>query len=397
MSLQARMRRSAARVQRLRHDNAYFFHQSIAAPDDVWVDIDGQRMLMLSSYNYLSLQRSPEVISEVELQLKRFGTSAGGSPLLSGTTAAHLGLQSELAAFIGQDDAMLFSSGYVANLTTISTLVDRGDWVIADELNHASIMDGCRLSGATFKRYRHNDAAHLDETLAGAPSEATKLVIADGVFSMDGDILDLPSISAACRRHGALLMVDEAHSLGVLGPTGRGVEEHWGTRGLVDVHMGVLSKALPSSGGYVAASRALVDYLRHNAHGYIFSGSLSPASVAAARSALAVLEREPQRVTRLRQQSDGFRAALQARGLNTGTSLTPIVPIVVGDERNAHALARHMQHNGFFALAVVPPAVPNTTCRIRFCVNAGHAAVDLERAAETLRQGCLQLGIEASH
>ena len=294
------------------------------------------------------------------------------------------------------NDAITYSSGYATNLATISTLVGRNDWVLSDKWNHASIVDGCLLSRAEFVRFRHNDMNDLARQLRKAPAGVSKLVVADAVFSMDGDIVDLPALVEVCRRYGARLMIDEAHSLGVLGKTGRGIEEHFDMPGVIDIKMGTLSKTIPAIGGYIAGSQELITYLKHVARAFVFSAALPPPVAAAAKAAFEVLEDEAvERKTILQRNVEHFLGGLKALGFNTGRTVTPIIPVIVGTDERAMAMTHLLQEDGIFALSVLPPAVPEGTSRIRANVTAAHTVEDIDDALAAFARAGRSLGIIA--
>jgi len=305
----------------------------------------------------------------------------------------HQELEETIAEFKETEEAVTFSSGYATNLSVISTLVGRHDYVFSDKLNHASIVDGCLLSGAKFVRFRHNEIDDLEARLKAAPASAAKLVVADAVFSMDGDIIDLPHVAEVCRRHQAWLMIDEAHSVGVLGATGRGIEEHFGTPGVIDIKMGTLSKTIPSVGGYVAGSADLIRYLRHTARAYIFSAALPPAQAAAAREAFQVILDEPWRVAALKRNAAQFLSGLKARGMNTLQSETAIVPVLCGTDDAAFRMTREAQLEDVFALPVVSPAVPEGLARLRATVTAAHTTDEIERAMDVFARAAKKAGV----
>lgn len=372
------------RLTEMQQRELYFYHKPLEEVQNCWAKLDSHPVLLLSSYSYLGLQQDPRIREASNLAWKRFGNGSQGSPLLAGTTTAHVELQEELADFLACEEAMLFSSGYVANLATISTLCGPGDFVFSDKLNHASIVDGCALSGARVQRFRHNDIAHLERLLAEAPTTKTKLVVIDAVFSMDGDIANLPSISNLCRKYGAYLMVDEAHSLGVLGQKGKGIEEHFNLFGSIDIKMGVMSKAIPCTGAYIGGQRDLIDYLKHSARGYIFSGSLLPTIAASALASLRILKEEPWRVSRLRTVSRIMREQFSNLGISSGKGDTPIIPVITGEEDSTLEIVRQIQNDGVLVFGVLPPAVPPGTCRLRICANAAMTDNDIDFATQTV-------------
>lgn len=335
-------------VEQLHNDDLYFYLEVIEDLRGAKVLVRGYgEMLMLSSYSYLGLLRHPDIEQAAKQAIDEFGTGTHGVRLLAGTTPLHVGLEETIAKFKQTEAAVVFSSGYVTNLSALSALVGRGDYVIGDKLNHASLVDGCLFSGATFMRFRHNDMNSLRKRLQSLPKQANKLVVADAVFSMDGDIFNLPDAVDICRRHGAYLMIDEAHSLGVLGATGHGIEEHFGLEpSSINVKMGTLSKTIPSVGGYIAGSEKLVELLKHNGRGFVYSAALPPAQVAAAHEAFRVIEREQWRLQRLTENSNYFRESLNAMGFNTLNSQTAIVPVICGETQTAGRVARHCQKSG---------------------------------------------------
>ena len=368
------------RVRSLQAQGLYFLQVPSSALDGPWVTVGERRMLMMASYSYLGLIGHPDIARAARDAIDRFGSGTHGVRLLAGTLTLHRELEETISRFKQAEDAVAYSSGYVTNLSVISTLVGRGDAVISDKLNHASIVDGCLLSRANFLRFKHNDMADLERALVRAGS-AAKLVVVDAVFSMDGDVTNLPDVSRLCKRYGAWLMVDEAHSLGVLGRTGRGIEEHFGLPAdTIDIKMGTLSKTIPSVGGYVAGKRDLVTYLKHVSRAYIFSAALPPASTAAAKAAFDVIEREAWRVEKLRHVSRLFLSGLKALGFDTLLSETAIVPLITGSDERAFEMTRACHHQDVFALPVVSPAVPVGLSRLRATVTAAHEPEHVERA-----------------
>ncbi|GAA1646857.1 aminotransferase class I/II-fold pyridoxal phosphate-dependent enzyme [Actinoplanes couchii] len=360
-----------------RHSFLPFTHEQ----DSPYVDFEGSRYLMMSGYSYLGLAGDPRVKAAAKAAVDQYGTGAHGVRALAGSLPLHEELETAVARTMGREAAMVFGSGYAANVGTVGALVGPGDTVLIDKLDHASIVDGCQLSGATVTRFRHNDPEHLDRRLADAKGTGLKLVIVDSVYSMDGDVAPLPELRAVCDAHGALLMVDEAHALGVIGATGRGIEEHFGGRALVDVKLGTLSKAVPATGGWVAGPQALIDHLRFNARPFLFSAALAPAQAGAALETLRILDAEPHRVTHIQRESARLRETLNKAGIDTGTSETAVIPIIAGSDEKAYDLATACRKAGVIGLPVVSPAVPNTQARLRIAVTARHSAQDLDVAA----------------
>ncbi len=362
-------------------DRRHSFLPFTPESDSPYVDFEGDRYLMMSGYSYLGLAGDPRVKQAAKDAVDAYGTGAHGVRALAGSMPLHVELETQVARAMGREAAMVFGSGYAANVGTIGALVGPGDTVFIDKIDHASIVDGCQLSGATVTRFRHNDVEHLDRRLSDAKGTGLRLVIVDSVYSMDGDIAPLPELRKVCDAHGALLMVDEAHALGVIGATGRGIEEHFGGGTLVDVKLGTLSKAVPATGGWVAGPQALIDHLRFHARPFLFSAALAPAQAGAALETLRILEREPERVTRIQQESARLRETLRAAGMNIGTSETAVIPLIAGSDEKAYDLATECRRNGVIGLPVVSPAVPNTQARLRIAVTARHSATDLDTAA----------------
>lgn len=389
----ARYREALGRVERWEQAGAYPYHTAFSAQAGSWGTAGSRRFLMLGSYSYLGLLGNPEIAEASSRAARELGTGAHGVRILAGTTTAHHDLELQIASFLGAEEAVVFGSGFITNVATVSALVSEGDRVIGDAWNHASIVDGCRLSGAHFDTFPHNDLDALEQRLKQAGGAHT-LVVVDAVYSMDGDIAPLPQISDLCRRYGALLMVDEAHSLGVLGETGRGIREHFGLpTDAADVWMGALSKAIPSCGGYVAASRDLVRYLRHHARGYIFSSALPAPQMAAASAALTILAREPERVAHLRRMQTRYIGALQAHGFDTLRTCTPIVPLACQTEETTLQMTWSCRESGVYVCPVFYPAVPMNSPRLRTCVLASHTEADIDLAVEALARAGQQCGL----
>ncbi|MET9558501.1 aminotransferase class I/II-fold pyridoxal phosphate-dependent enzyme [Streptomyces sp. NPDC006645] len=371
----------------------YFYEPVIEEATGPRIKFDGRWFLNFASYSYLGLIGHDYIEDQVLRAVERHGTGAHGVRLLAGTLHLHRELELALARFLGTDDAIVFSSGYMANVATVGALVGPGDFVIGDVYNHASILDGYRLSGATVITYAHNDLADLERALRKA-GDAGRLVVTDAVFSMDGDVADLPGIVELCERYDAPLMVDEAHSLGVLGDTGRGITEHFGIDpARVDVKMGTLSKTVPSAGGYVAGSSDLIFALKNNARGWMFSAAVTPAQVAAAKAAIEVMEAAPSLTRDTRAKSARYREQLRALGFDTLASETPVVPIICTSADQAGTMARLCQQDGLFVQPIVYPAVPRTLPRLRTIVNLSHSDADLDAAVLTLEKAGRACGL----
>lgn len=382
------------RVGTLQNAGLYFYNQPVSElKGGSRVLVNGKEMGMYASYSYLGLVGHPKVNEAARKAVDKFGTGTHGVRTLAGTLTLHKELEETIAGFKGTEDALTYTSGYVTNLTVISTLVSRGDYVISDKLNHASIVDGCLMSGAKFVRFRHNDMEALEERLKQSMEGEARLVIADAVFSMDGDIIDLPRMVELCRKYNAWLMVDEAHSLGVLGKTGRGIEEYFQMPGSIDIKMGTLSKTIPSVGGYIAGSAELIRFLRHASRAYIFSAAIPPAQAAAAKAAFEVILEEPWRVEKLRRNSAQFINGLRKRGFDTMQTETAIVPVLCGSDEMAFALTRCAQSDGLFVLPVVSPAVPPGAARLRATVTAAHETDEIEEAMDLIAKAGQKVGV----
>ena len=360
-----------------------YFHV-LETRQDVEVVMEGARRIMLGSNNYLGLTASAEVERAAKDAIDRFGTGCSGSRFLNGTLSLHVELERELADFLGKEDAMTFSTGFQSNLGIISALVSRMDYILCDRENHASIYDACRLSGGKMLRYRHGDMADLERQLKKVPESAGSLIVTDGVFSMSGDICDLPAIVELAKKYGARTMVDDAHGLGVLGEGGRGTAEHFGLTDEVDVLMGTFSKSLASLGGYMCASAEITDYVRHCSRPFIFSASIPPACAAAARAALRELRGHPELPQRLMELADYMRGGLERRGVRIRPSKTPIIPIYTYDAIRTLRVSRELYDRGVFVNCVLPPATPPGECLLRTSLMATHTEALLDEAMDII-------------
>ncbi len=393
-SVTRRIQAFTDRVSMLKANDLYFYNQPV---DEILpgmkVRVRGREMGMYASYSYLGLVGHPRINAAAKAAVDKYGTGTNGVRSLAGTLGIHTELEETIANFKHTESAITYSSGYATNLTVVSTLMGRGDYVLSDKLNHASIVDGCLMSGAEFRRFKHNDMAHLETMLKNVPEGAATMVIADSVFSMDGDIIDLPTMVALCKKYNAWLMIDEAHSVGVLGEKGTGIEEHFNMYGAIDIKMGTLSKTIPSVGGYVAAKKEIVNYLRHASRAYIFSAALPPAQAAAANEAFKVILDEPERIVRLNENTKQFIGGLKSLGFDTMLTETAIVPVLCGEDETAFALTRECQYNDVFVLPVVSPAVGEGLARLRATVTAAHEPSEIERAMDVIGEAGKNLGI----
>jgi 8-amino-7-oxononanoate synthase len=361
----------------------YPYFRPIESDQDTVVQMKGKPVLMLGSNNYLGLTNHPKVKEAAIEAVRQYGTGCAGSPFLNGTLQIHVECQDRLAEFMQKEAALVFSTGFQANLGAISTLVARHGYVVTDSLDHASIIDGARLSFGRMVKFRHNDPNDLERVLKGLDHKP-KLVITEGVFSMEGDIVKLPEIIQVCQKYDADLMLDDAHGIGVLGPQGRGTVLHFGVNDQTDVVMGTFSKSLASIGGFLAASENVIHYLKHHSRALIFSASPPPASVGAVIAALKIILAEPERRDLLWRNTKYLREGLKHIGLDTGVSETPIIPVFIGDERVAFEITTVMQEEGVFINPVVPPAVQPGQSLIRYSVMSTHSLEQLDFALDRM-------------
>jgi 8-amino-7-oxononanoate synthase len=357
------------------------------------VRVGGRELLNLSSNDYLGLAQDRRLVAAAQEAAARWGVGAGASRLVAGHLALHEAVEVRLAACKGTQAAVIFSTGYMANLGVITALVGEGDLVLGDKLNHASIYDGIRLSGAGLKRFPHRDLNRLESLLQETRGARRRLIITDSVFSVDGDVADLRGLVALKEKYGAWLMIDEAHATGVLGERGAGLAEAQGVAAHVDIHLGTFSKALGSLGGYVAGDRGLIEYLHNRARSFIYSTALAPPVLGAIAQALEIVAREPERRRYLLAESEKFRQKLQAGGLDTLGSATQIIPVLVGDNARALDFAAALRSHGLMTVALRPPTVPPGKARVRFSLSAAHDEDDLARAAETILATARELGL----
>jgi 8-amino-7-oxononanoate synthase len=350
----------------------YPYFVPIEAAYDTEVVVRGERKIMVGSNNYLGLTHHPKVIAAAEAALKRYGSGCTGSRFLNGTLDLHEELEERLARFLEQEAALVFSTGYQTNLGVVSTLVGREDHLFLDKLNHASIVDGARLSYGTVHRYPHGDFEALERQLASVDPDAGKLIVTDGIFSMEGDIVDLPRLVALAEFYGAQIMVDDAHAFGVLGEKGGGTAQHFGLSDRVDLIMATFSKSLASIGGVIAGPEPVIHYLKHHARSLIFSASMPPASVATVLAALDVIEREPERREQLWRNTRRMQEGLKSLGYDIGKSETPVVPVLIGQVEQTFAFWKELFDAGVFTNPVTPPAVPENSCRLRISLMATH-------------------------
>ncbi len=362
----------------------YPYFRCIESEQDTTVVISGRKVLMFGSNAYLGLTNHPKVIEPAIRATHKYGTGCGGSRFLNGTLDIHMALEKKLADFVGKEEAIIFSTGFQVNLGVASCLTGREDYIIWDELNHASIIDGMRLSIGYKLKYRHNDMQALERRLKQCDSGKVKLIVLDGVFSMEGDLCNLPEVVSLAEYYGASIMVDEAHGLGVVGDHGRGVCNHFGLTPYVDLIMGTFSKSLASLGGFVAGDKETINYLRHHARSYIFSASCTPASTAAADAALDILLNEPERVQSLQEKTNYCLRTLSEYGFEIGNTSTPIIPLFIRDNNLTFQITRELFEEGLFVNPVVAPAVAPGSTLIRFSLMATHTYEQLDFGIEKL-------------
>ncbi|CAM3377463.1 glycine C-acetyltransferase [Rhodothermus bifroesti] len=378
----------------LKAEGLYTYIRTIDSPQGAWLTIDGRRVLNFCSNNYLGLANHPRLVEAAQKAMAQYGVGPGAVRTIAGTMALHVELERRLAAFKGVEAAITFQSGFAANLATIPAIVGREDVIFSDQLNHASIIDGCRLSRATIVAYPHNDVDALEELIKEqGPKYRRKLIVTDGVFSMDGDIAPLPRLAEVAKRYGCILMVDDAHGEGVLGRGGRGIVDHFGLHGVVDVEVGTLSKAFGVVGGMVAGSQRLIDWLRQRGRPFLFSSAMTVPDVAACLAALDLLEESTELVDRLWENARYFKAKMQELGFDTGKSETPITPIMLGEAPLAQEFSRRLFEAGVFAMAIGYPTVPKGAARIRVMPSAAHTQEDLDFAIQAFEKVGRELGL----
>ena len=371
----------------------YPYFRMIASGQDPVVTMDGRRVIMLGSNNYLGLTNHPEIKEAAARALAAYGTGTAGSRFLNGTLDIHVELENRLAEFMKREAALTFSTGYQVNLGAISSLIDRRDVVILDNLDHACILDGARLSFGRVLKYRHNDMESLEERLRSIEEDWGRLIVVDGVFSMEGDVANLPRIVELKNRHGARLMVDDAHGIGVMGDHGRGTAEHFGVEDEIDLVMGTFSKSLAAVGGFIVGDRQVVDWVKHHARSLMFSAAPPPASVASVIKALEIIEREPGLRRRLWEHTRYMKREFANLGFDTGESASPVIPLVVGEDMTAFKMTMRLQEEGVFANPVITPAVPPNRAMIRTSYMATHTRDHLDRALEAFAKVGRELGV----
>ena len=371
----------------------YPYFRPISSAQDTEVTIHGQKVLMLGSNSYLGLTNHPEIKAAVQAAVDKYGSGCAGSRFLNGTLDIHIELEEALARLVGKESVLLYSTGFQANFGTISTMVGRGEYVIADKEDHASIMDGCLLSMGTLARYNHNDTESLENCLRKIDPAAGKLIVVDGVFSMSGDIVPLPETVNLAEKYRAALMVDDAHGIGVMGRNGRGTCDHFGLTDRVHIIMGTFSKSLASLGGFIASDADTIEYLKHHSRSLIFSASMTPANAAAVLAALKIMHHEPERIERLWRNTGLMKEGLRSLGFNLGASQTPILPVFCYEDERTLRMAMRLHQEGVFVNSVLPPGVPPNKCLIRISLMATHTENQIQTALEKLKKVGRELGL----
>ncbi len=371
----------------------YPYFRVIDSEQDTEVMCNGKKMLMMGSNSYLGLTNHPRVIEAAKKATDKYGTGCAGSRFLNGTLDIHIELEAELAKLVGKEASLAFAAGYMANLGTISAMVDRDEFIVTDKFDHASILDGCALSAGKMVRYNHNNMQHLDTVLEKKVAGNGALIVVDGIFSMEGDIADISNICKLAKKHGASVMVDEAHSLGVLHKTGAGAAMAAGCTDDVELIMGTFSKSLASVGGFIAGNHDIIHYLKHHARSLIFSASLPPASAATVLEAMKIMKEEPERIDKLWDNTHYMMKNFKAMGYNTGTSCTPVIPLHVGGMMNAFKMWKQLDDEGVFINPVVPPAVPPNDTLIRTSFMATHTKAQLDMALEKFEKIGKSVGV----
>ncbi len=360
---------------------------------EVYVQGHEGKVLMFGSNSYLGLTNDPRLKEAAKRAIDKYGTGCAGSPFLNGTLDIHVQLQDELAAFLGKDDVMLFSAGFLANSGVIPDVVGRGDYLFYDERVHASIMEGKLITFANTQKYRHNDMVDLERVLQKAPLDASKLVVTDGVFSMEGDVAQVDQMVAICDRYNATLMVDEAHGLGVFGREGRGTCDHFGMLPNVELIMGTFSKSLASVGGFIAADKDTINWMKHSVRPYIFTASITPASTASVLEALRIMRSEPERNTALWENQRYALTAFKDLGFEVGNTQTPIIPLFIRDNIKTFTITHHLLEDGVFVTPVIAPAVPSDETLIRVALMATHTHEQIDTAVDKIHKVFKQLGV----
>lgn len=381
-------------AKRIKEQGLYPYFRSISSAQDTEVIIDGKEVLMFGSNSYLGLTNHPKIKEASQKAIEKYGTGCAGSRFLNGTLDIHLELEQRLAAYVGKPAAVLFSTGFQVNLGVISCLLDRNDYLVLDEYDHASIIDGSRLSFSRSIKYAHNDMNDLRAKLSRLPEDAAKLIVSDGIFSMEGDLVNLPEMVKIADEFGANIMMDDAHSLGVIGFNGAGTASHFNLTDKVDLIMSTFSKSLASLGGFIAADEDTIEFIKHRARSLMFSASMTPASVASVLAALDIIESEPERIDKLWANTNYAKKLLIEAGFEIGHPESPILPIYIRDNAKTFIITNILQKNGIFVNPVVSPAVPSDASLIRFSLMATHTFEQIEKAVHELKQAFKEASVD---
>ncbi len=371
----------------------YPYFRAIESDQDTVVLMNGKKVLMFGSNSYLGLTNHPGIKEAAKKAIDKYGTGCAGSRFLNGTLDIHIELEKRLARFVGKDEALCYSTGFQVNLGVVSVLAGRNDYILLDELDHASLIEGSRLSFSKVLKFAHNDMISLEKKLQTCEKEAVKIIVVDGIFSMEGDIAKLPEIVQLAEKYNAEIMVDDAHSLGVLGNNGSGTASHFGLTDKVDLIMGTFSKSFASLGGFIAADKEVINYIKHNSRSLIFSASMTPASVATVLAAIDIVENEPQRIEKLWEITNYAIENFKSLGFNTGKSESPIIPLFIGDDIKALTLTKILLEDGVFINPVVSPAVPKENSLIRYSLMATHTKEQVDISVEKIYKAAKKLGV----
>jgi len=379
--------------QKVMQAGIYPYFRVIESNQDTEVIINGKKVLMFGSNSYLGLTNHPKVKEAAKAAIDKYGTGCAGSRFLNGTLDIHIELENKLASFVGKDATLCYSTGFQVNLGVVSIIAGRHDYLLLDELDHASIIEGSRLSFSQVLKYAHNDMDALESKLKNCCPDRVKLIVADGVFSMEGDILKLPEVVGLAEKYGASIMLDDAHSLGVLGKNGAGTADHFGLTDKVDLIMGTFSKSFASLGGFIAGDHEVINFIKHNSRSLIFSASMTPASAATVLATIGIMENEPERIKHLWSMTNYALQELKSAGFDTGVSETPIIPLFIRDDIKALQLTKILLENGIFVNPVVAPAVPKEDSLIRYSLMATHTKEQVDISIEKITKAAKMLGI----